>query len=224
MLTAVIFDLDGLLMDTEPVWHQARIDLFKRFGLTWTKEDQERCMGVSTSAWVNAMVEKLGGRLSPSAVLEEILSRMAESYAKGDVQILPGARLALEFTSTRFRLGLASGSPRRLIDAALAGAKWTVYFQEVLSSDDVRSGKPKPDVYVEIMRRIRVRADETVVVEDSGNGILAGLAAGAKVVAVPNRFMRPSADILDKATAVIGSLEHLSEALARLERSGGSAY
>ena len=223
MIAAVIFDLDGLLMDTEPVWHQARVDLFMRCGLMWTKEDQERCMGVSTAAWVNTMVEKLGGRLSPPVVLEEILSRMTTSYANGDVRILPGAHDALAFTSVRFRLGLASGSPRRLIDAALAGAKWTQYFQQVLSSDDVASGKPAPDVYVEIMRRMNVRGRETAVVEDSGNGILAGIAAGANVVAVPNRFMRPRVEILGRATAVIDSLEMLSEALAQLERPGGSA-
>jgi len=219
MITVVIFDLDGLLMDTEPVWHQARVDLFKRFGLTWTKEDQERCMGVSTSFWVNAMAEKLGGRLSPPMVMEEILSRMTESYAGGDVRILPGAHEALEFTSTRFQLGLASGSPRRLIDAALEGAKWTQYFREVLSSDDVSAGKPSPDVYVEIMRRMGATGNETVVVEDSGNGIIAGLAAAANVVAVPNRYIRPSGEILARATVVLDSLEGLPGAIEQIELS-----
>jgi HAD superfamily hydrolase (TIGR01509 family) len=216
MITAVIFDLDGLLMDTEPVWHQARVDLFKQFGLIWTRGDQEQCMGVSTAAWVNAMAEKLAGRLTPAMVMEEILNRMSESYAKGAVRILPGAQEALEFTAGRFRLGLASGSPRLLIDAALRGAKWTQYFEEVLSSDEVGSGKPSPDIYVEIIRRMRIGGDEAVVVEDSGNGILAGFAAGAKVVAVPNRFMRPSADVLSKASVVVDSLESLPEAIDRI--------
>lgn len=220
MITVVIFDLDGLLMDTEPVWHQARVDLFNRFGLTWTTEDQERCMGVSTSFWVNAMAEKLGGRLSPPSVMEEILSRMTQSYGKGDVRILPGAHEALEFASGRFRLGLASGSPRSLIDAALAGARWTRYFERVLSSDEVHSGKPAPDVYREIMRSLGVGADETVVVEDSGNGIIAGLDAGAKVVAVPNRYIAPPADVLRRATIVLDSLEDLPKALDRIDRLG----
>jgi HAD superfamily hydrolase (TIGR01509 family) len=221
MISAVIFDLDGLLMDTEPVWHQARVELFKRFGLTWTKEDQERCMGVSTSFWVNAMAEKLGGRLSPPMVMEEILSRMTECYARGEVRILPGSHAALEFTSMKFRLGLASGSPHRLIDAALEGAKWTHYFREVLSSDDVSAGKPSPDVYVEIMRRMRVRGHETIVVEDSGNGIIAGLAATANVVAVPNRYIRSSAEILGRATVVLDSLEGLPAAIGQIERLDG---
>jgi len=216
MITTVIFDLDGLLMDTEPLWSQARVELFQRFGLVWSDTDQEQCMGLSTSGWVNYMVEKLDGRLSPQMVQDDIVGRMAHYYGNGLVRILPGAQEALEFSFERFKLGLASGSYRRLLDVALQRAKWAKFFDEVLSSDDVPKGKPAPDVYLEIVRRLGVQVSETVVVEDSANGILAGLAAGAKAIAVPNLHLRPPQEILDKASVVIDSLTLFPGAITKL--------
>ncbi|MGA9364799.1 MAG: HAD family phosphatase [Bacteroidota bacterium] len=216
MITTVIFDLDGLLMDTEPLWHQARVELFKAFRLVWTESDQEQCMGLSTSGWVAYMVQRLDGRLSPQIVQDEIVGRMAHYYSNGLVRILPGAQEALEFSSEKFKLGLASGSYRRLLDAAVQGAGWTKFFAEVVSSDDVSKGKPAPDVYLEIVRRLGVRMTETVVVEDSANGILAGLAAGARAIAVPNLHIRPPQEILDKASVVIDSLTLFPAAIAKL--------
>lgn len=216
MITTIIFDLDGLLMDTEPLWYQARVEFFKQFGLVWTEIDQEQCMGVSTAGWVDYMVRKLNGRLTPQMVQDEIVGRMAHYYGHGLVRILPGAQEALEFSYDRFKLGLASGSYRRLLEAAIQGARWTRFFAEVLSSDDVPRGKPAPDVYLEIMRRLGVQVNETVVVEDSANGILAGLAAGAKAIAVPNLHIRPPQEVLDKANVVIDSLALFPEAIAKL--------
>jgi HAD superfamily hydrolase (TIGR01509 family) len=217
MISAIIFDLDGLLMDTEPLWFQARVELFKGFGLVWREADQERCMGLSTAAWAGIMVERLDGRLTVGTVIEEMLKRMGSHYRNGEVKILPGAEEAILYSSERATLGLASGSPRRLINAALQGAKWTSYFKEVLSSDDVPSGKPSPDVYLEIMRRLHVQSEESVIVEDSNNGILAGLAARVRVVAVPNRHMRPTEEVLNRAAAIIESLAFLPAALQQIE-------
>ena len=216
MITTVIFDLDGLLMDTEPLWHQARVEFFQPFGIVWTQSDQEQCMGLSTAGWVDHMVRKLDGRLTPQTVQDEIVRRMAHYYGNGLVRILPGAQEALEFSFEKFKLGLASGSYRRLLEAAVQGAGWTKFFAEIVSSDDVPKGKPSPDVYLEIGRRMGVRMSETVIVEDSANGILAGLAAGAKAIAVPNLHIRPPQEILDKATVVIESLSLFPEAIAKL--------
>jgi HAD superfamily hydrolase (TIGR01509 family) len=216
MITTVIFDLDGLLMDTEPLWHQARVEFFRPFGLVWTQNDQEQCMGLSTAGWVDYMVRKLDGQLTPEMVQHEIVGRMTHYYNNGLVRILPGAQEALEFSYDRFKLGLASGSYRRLLEAAVQGAGWTKFFAEIVSSDDVPRGKPSPDVYLEIVRKMAVRMSETVVVEDSANGILAGLAAGAKAIAVPNLHIRPPQEILDKATVVIESLTLFPAAIAKL--------
>lgn len=217
MIKAVIFDLDGLLVDSEPLWFRARSELFQRFNLVWTDDDQERLMGVSTSFWIEYMSEKLQRKISSKVIEEGILNKMVSYYHAGDVTLMPGAQNALEFCYSRYKLGLASGSPRKLIEAALTGANWSRYFAEVLSSDEVAKGKPAPDVYLEVIRRLGIPASETVVVEDSGSGVLAGHTAGTKVVAVPDEHLKPSPDTVDKAHVVIDSLVSFDSALIGID-------
>src|SRR5574341_2531208 len=171
MINAVIFDLDGLLVDSEPMWFRARSEIFQRFGLVWTEADRKQQMGVSTAMWADYLAQKLQDRMSRQEVIDESLSKMASYYQAGEVRIMPGAREALEFCAGKYKLGLASGSPKLLINAALSGANWRHFFSEMVSSDEVNHGKPAPDVYLEVMRRMGVAAAETVVVEDSGGGI-----------------------------------------------------
>jgi HAD superfamily hydrolase (TIGR01509 family) len=206
MIHAVVFDLDGLLVDSEPMWFRARCEIFQRFGLAWTEADQKKQMGVSTAMWADDIAQRLQGRMSREEIVTESLSKMASYYQAGEVRIMPGARGALEHCAGKYKLGLASGSPKLLIDAALSGANWRHFFPEIVSSDEVNHGKPAPDVYWEVMKRMGVAAAEAVVVEDSGGGILAGKAAGAKVVAVPNPEMMPAPEALRQADAVIDSL------------------
>lgn len=209
MIKAVVFDLDGLLVDSEPVWFRARTEMLSPLGLAWTDGDQKNLMGVSTATWVEYLTKKLDGKMTSEEILEVSLRQMVSYYRAGDVRLMPGAGQALDSCASLYKLGLASGSPLMLIDAALDGAQWRHFFSEVLSSDEVERGKPSPDVYLEVMRRMGVAAEETAVVEDSGNGILAGKAAGAKVVAVPNPQLLPAAEALHKADAVIESLHDL---------------
>jgi HAD superfamily hydrolase (TIGR01509 family) len=213
MIDAVIFDMDGLLVDSEPVWFQVRKDLLEQHGKVWSESDQLAMAGVQTSVWVETVGVKLDGLLSYEQVFEEIVSRMERYYENGEVPILAGADDALELCAARYRVGLASGSPRRLIDAALRGAGWVDYFEELVSSDETEHGKPAPDVYLEIMRRMDLNPDTTAVVEDSGGGIQAGKAAGAWVIAVPNPDTLPTAEVLALADARIDSLHDLPRAL-----------
>ena len=216
MIEAVIFDMDGLLVDSEPEWFRARVDLLRQHGVDWTEADQLAMAGVHTNIWVEALHDKLGGRLTRERVFDEIVARMAGYYERGEVPILPGAPEAVAACDERYRVGLASGSPLRLIDACLAGARWTQYFECLLSSDELEHGKPAPDVYLEIMRRMGLDPATTAVVEDSGAGIKSGRAAGARVVAIPNRHTNPGPDVLALADISIDTLHELPGALAGL--------
>jgi HAD superfamily hydrolase (TIGR01509 family) len=216
VIEAVIFDMDGLLVDSEPVWFEARQELFARFGKQWTEHDQAGLMGVSTSTWVDYVWKRLEGAMTREEVLETIVGIMAASYERGDVPLLPGAGDALDYCIPRYRVGLASGSPRVLIDAALTGADWHRCFEVVVSSDECAHGKPAPDVYLEALRRLHVSPERAVVVEDSSAGVRAGKAANVRVVAIPRAYTAPDDPAIELADARIDSLHSLSEVLVAL--------
>jgi len=218
MINAVIFDMDGLLVDSEPAWYRARVELLEQHGEIWTETDQLAMAGVHTDVWVDALCDKLEGQLSREQVFDEILGRMAGFYEGGEVPVLPGADEALGACTGRYRVGLASGSPMRLIEACLKGAGWGRFFEGLISSDEVEHGKPAPDVYLEMMRRMGLAPMTTAVVEDSGAGIKSGKAAGASVVAVPNPSTDPGSDVLGLADTRIASLHELVGALDDLDR------
>lgn len=216
MIEAVIFDMDGLLVDSEPMWFQARVDLLEPHGKTWTESDQLAMAGVHTDVWVATLHDKLDAALSPEQVFDEIVARMAGYYENGEVPILAGADEGIAACAANYRVGLASGSPQRLIDACLSGAGWSGYFECLISSDELEHGKPAPDVYLGILQRMGLSAHTTAVVEDSGAGIASGKAAGAKVIAVPNVHTNPGPQALALADACIETLHELPAALERL--------
>lgn len=173
-------------------------------------------MGVRTSVWVDYVTERLEGAMPRSEVLDGTIDIMAEAYNSGNVPILPGANEALAHCAEKYHVGLASGSPRRLIDAALAGAGWLQYFEEIISSDECERGKPEPDVYLEIMARMGLDPATTAVVEDSIAGIRAGLAAKARVIAVPGDFTPLDNEALLQADARLKNLHELPDVLEKL--------
>lgn len=214
MINAVIFDMDGLLVDSEPMWDEARIGAFGADRLRWTDEDQLAIMGSSTQNWAGFMARRMNHEFSVDEIIERVLDQMVMGYRK-HVPLLPGAREAVAHLAGHYTLGIASGSSHRLINAVLEGTGWTNVFTKIVSSDEVPHGKPAPDTYLEIARRLKLDPATMVVVEDSANGILAGHAAGSKVITVPSTYLSPPADVLAKADVVLDSLHDLTPDLIR---------
>jgi HAD superfamily hydrolase (TIGR01509 family) len=174
--------------------------------MVWTNRDQENTMGVSTQSWVDYIHRKINGVLSKEQVLNGIVERMKNYYDNGELELMQGANDALKFASENFKVGLASGSYKDLLYRAVKSNNWESIFDEILSSDDLERGKPNPDIYLEIMKRMDVLPSESVVLEDSRDGIKAGVAAGAKVIAVPSKEAPVPQEVLNSAYAVTDTL------------------
>jgi HAD superfamily hydrolase (TIGR01509 family) len=218
MIKAIIFDFDGLLIDSEPVWFKARKAILNEFYLDWTWNDQKNTLGVSTKDWVCYMSGKLGDKIAPEEILNRVITKMKEFYTKGEAKSKPGADEALEFCKNRkFIMGLASGSYKDLLLSAVRSKRWEEYFNEILSSDDLKNGKPAPDIYIEILRRLRLKPEESIILEDSRDGIKAGIAAGTNVIAVPSPEIQIPEEVLKSANRVIPSLIDLPETIKSIE-------
>ncbi len=217
MIKAVIFDMDGLLINSEPVWFRARNELFKNYKFEWTWNDQKQTMGVSTKAWVEYMYNRIEKVLSREELLKGVTDRMKLYYTNGEIELMPGANDALIFAKENFKVGLASGSYKELLYSAVKVNKWEIMFDEILSSDDLERGKPHPDVYLEVIKRLGVEAHECIVLEDSRDGIRAGVAAGTKVIAVPSKEVLVPQEVLDSAYASIDSLNDFPQIVNKLK-------
>jgi HAD superfamily hydrolase (TIGR01509 family) len=215
VIDVVIFDLDGLLLDSEQLWDEAREELARERGGRWHDGAQRAMMGMSSPEWSRYMHEQIGLRESPAEISAEVVRRMEALYRKR-LPLVPGAREAVERMAARWPLGLASSSNRPLIELALELAELAQFFRATLSSEEVARGKPAPDVYLEAAKRLGVEPTRAAAIEDSHNGIRAAAAAGMHVVAVPNRRFPPGEDALAEADVVLDSLEELApEAISR---------
>lgn len=209
MIEAVVFDLDGVLIDSEPVWEEVRRGLVAERGGRWPPEAQRRLMGMSTPEWARYLSDDLGVGLPPEQVADLVVDRMGRRYRE-HLPLLPGAVEAVGRIRARWPLGLASSSARPLIDAVLDAAGLAGSFQATVSTEEVARGKPGPDVYLEVARRLEVEPDACVAVEDSSNGLRSAAAASLRVVAVPHPRYPPDPDALQQADLVIGSLAELT--------------
>jgi HAD superfamily hydrolase (TIGR01509 family) len=209
VIDAVVFDLDGLLLDTEQVWDEVRERITRERGGRWHEQAQADMMGMSSTEWSRYMVEELGLSESPQELNRIVVERMQERYRER-LPVVEGAVDAVRRLATRWPLGLASSSNRPLIDLALELMDVADLFRATVSSEEVAGGKPAPDVYLEAARRVGVRPENVVAIEDSANGIRSGRAAGMRVIAIPNPHFPPPEDVLVQADLVLETLAELT--------------
>ena len=209
MIEAVMFDLDGVLVDSEPVWEQVRRRVVADYGGHWDADTQGRLMGMSTGEWSAYLSSGLGVRLSPAEVADVVIDAMASAYQE-HLPLLPGAVEAVRRMGSRWPLGLASSSPPSLIETVLDAAELRSMFGVVMSTEQVARGKPAPDIYLEVAARLAVPPTECAAVEDSSNGLRAAAAAGFAVIAVPRPAYPPAPDALKAARLVLPSLMELT--------------
>jgi HAD superfamily hydrolase (TIGR01509 family) len=205
---AVVFDLDGVIVDSEHVWDEVREELARERGGRWHDRAQTDMMGMSSLEWSRYMHDVIGLAESPAEIDQEVVRRMLDRYAE-HLPLIDGAADAVARLAGSFRLALASSSNRPVIDAVLDESGLAPLFETTVSSEEVARGKPAPDVFLEAARRLGVPADRCAAVEDSGNGIRAAHAAGMRVVAIPNLRYPPPDDALALADVVLASIEEL---------------
>jgi HAD superfamily hydrolase (TIGR01509 family) len=206
---AVVFDLDGVLVDSEHVWDEVRQRLALERGGRWHEQASRDMMGMSSPEWSRYMHEVVGIADPPGEINAEVVRRLVARYRE-DLPLLPGAVEAVEALAARWPLGLASSSNRELIDLVLAGSGLDRLFVATVSSEEVPRGKPAPDVYLEAASRLGVAPERSAAVEDSENGIRSAKAAGMRVVAVPNPRYPPADEALALADVVLLSIAELT--------------
>ncbi len=209
MIKAAVFDLDGVLIDSEPVWEQVRRGLVAERGGHWAPDAQRTIMGMSTQEWARYLSEDLGVGLPPDEVAALVVDRMAARYRE-HLPLLPGAVEAVHRLAARWPLGLASSSPPVLIETVLEAAGLRSYFQVTMSTERVRHGKPAPDIYLAVTARLGVPPAACAAVEDSSNGLRSAAAAGLHVIAIPHPRYPPDPDALAAASLVLPSLADLT--------------
>jgi HAD superfamily hydrolase (TIGR01509 family) len=206
---AVVFDLDGVLVDSEHVWDEVREQLARERGGRWHERAQADMMGMSSPEWSRYMHDVIGLEETPDEINAEVVRRMEARYARS-LPLVEGAVEAVRRLAAPFRLGLASSSNRPIIEVVLERAGLAGFFDATVSSEEVAYGKPAPDVFLEAARRLGIPPERCAAIEDSANGIRAAHEAGMWVVAVPNRRYPPPADALALADAVVASLGDLT--------------
>ena len=209
MIEAVVFDLDGVLIDSEPVWEQVRRQLVAERGGHWTADAQRQLMGMSTGEWARYLSEDLGVGLPPETVARLVIERMAARYTER-LPLMPGAVEAVRRLAAHWPLGLASSSPPSLIGTVLDAASLRACFAAVMSTEQVARGKPAPDIYLAVAGQLGPPPQRCAAVEDSSNGLRSAAAAGLRVIAIPHPRYPPDPDALGQAAAVLPGLAELT--------------
>ena len=208
MIDAVVFDLDGVILDTEQLWDETREGLARERGGRWSERAQADMMGMSSPEWSRYMHDVVGVAEAPEEINREVVRRMLDRYGRR-LPLIDGAPAAVRRIAASWPLGLASSSNRELIERALEISGLGSCFRLTVSSEEVQRGKPAPDVYLEAARRLDVDPARCVAIEDSANGVRSAHAAGMGVVAIPNASFPPPRDVLQLAGAVLDSITQL---------------
>jgi HAD superfamily hydrolase (TIGR01509 family) len=209
---AVVFDMDGVLIQSEEVWDEVRKAYVRERGGRYDAEIQRAMMGMSSTEWALYLHDAAGVADEPEEINAEVVRRMLAAY-RDHLPLIDGAVDAVRRLGARYPLALASSSNRPLIDAALDAAGLTTSFRVTVSSEEVARGKPAPDVYLEAARRLGVDPHACVAIEDSHGGIRSAKAADMRVIAFPNPTYAPDEAALALADAVVRSLDELTPAL-----------
>ena len=209
MIAAVVFDLDGVLIDSEPVWERVRRDLVAERGGYWAPDAQRKLMGMSTQEWARYLSDDLGVGLPPADAAAEVIDRMAASYRE-HLPLLPGAVESVHRLAARWPLGLASSAPAVLIETVLESASLQAFFQVKMSTEQVPHGKPAPDIYLAVTARLGCSPPDCAAIEDSSNGLRSAAAARLRVIAVPRPQYPPDPDALALASLVLPTLADLT--------------
>lgn len=209
MIDAVVFDMDGVIVDSERVWNDVREAYTREVGGTYTKSATRDMMGMSSLEWSRYMREALGVPGAPDEINAEVVRRMLERYGE-EPPLIPGAVDVVRRCAERWPLAIASSSNPELIEVVLEGAGVDQLFRAVVSSQEVARGKPAPDVYLEAARRLGAPAGRCAAIEDSHNGIRSAKAAGMRVIVVPNPHFPPDGEALALADVVVSAVSELT--------------
>jgi beta-phosphoglucomutase-like phosphatase (HAD superfamily) len=212
LVAAVVFDLDGVLINSEPIWTSVRKDFVAREGGVWHPDAQRRMVGMSTAEWSLYMSTELQVPLPPSEIGFRVVDAMCLRY--GDQPpLVDGAAEAVCALATRWPLAMASSSPRLLIDRVLESSGLGALISISVSSEEVERGKPAPDVYLRAADRLRVAPAACVAIEDSRNGVLSALAADMRVIAIPDPDFPLERRLADRVSASLTSIRELTVAI-----------
>jgi HAD superfamily hydrolase (TIGR01509 family) len=208
-IAAVVFDLDGVLLDSEAAWVEVKREFTEEKGGRWKQSAELDMLGMSSTEWSRYMHDELGVPVPPEQISSEVAGRLVEQYRQR-LPLLPGAVEAVRSLARHWPLALATSSNRNVIDLVLDQADIADAFAATVSSEEVARGKPAPDVYLDAARRLEVDSGACVAIEDSSNGIRSAHVAGMAVIAIPNRDFPPEPDALALAAVVLDSLEQLT--------------
>lgn len=214
MIGAVVFDLDGVIIDSEQLWDEVREGLARERGGRWSERAQADMMGMSSTEWSRYLHDVVGLPEPPEEINREVVRRMLARYSE-QLPLIDGAVDAVKRLAAHWPLGVASSSNRELIDHVLELSGLAPCFKVTVSSEEVERGKPAPDVYLEAAHRLDAESSHCVAIEDSANGIRSAHAADMHVVAIPNRAFPPPADVLALARVVLESISDLDPEVVR---------
>jgi HAD superfamily hydrolase (TIGR01509 family) len=211
-ISAIVLDLDGVIVDTEQVWDRERRAYVAAHGGTWEDDATRAMQGMSSAEWAAYLRDELGAEGDPAEISRAVAGGVVDEVRR-HLPLLPGAAEAVRRLAERWPLGLASSANREVIDAVLDGAQLTACFRATVSSEEVPRGKPAPDVYLDAAGRLGVAPTVCAAVEDSSNGLRAAHAAGMIVIATPNHAFPPAPDALALAAVVVDGIRDVTPEL-----------